>query len=67
MDIYDLNYDFTSEKLGILNLPPENNPKRGIFIRILSLFKNFVFTISLKRKKIKVKKKQIVFFCYSQQ
>lgn len=36
-DIYELNYEFTSEEFGILDTSKENLPKKGIFIRFLSL------------------------------
>lgn len=39
-DIYELNYELTSEEFGILNTNKENLPKRGILIRLLSLLKS---------------------------
>lgn len=39
LNIYDINYEFCSEKLGNLNFPPETLPKKGIVFRILSLLK----------------------------
>ncbi|TKC56951.1 hypothetical protein FBD94_22400 [Pedobacter hiemivivus] len=42
LDIYDINYEFCSEKLGNLNFPPDTLPKKGILLRILSLFKGIM-------------------------
>lgn len=65
LNIYDLNYEHTCKKLGLLNLPAENNPKPGILIRILSLFKYLILTIPFKKKIKNIKKNKIIFFAYA--
>ena len=44
-DIYYFNFEYTSERLGILNLPNSNNPRKGIFVRIFSLLKSTYISI----------------------
>ena len=62
-DIYDLNYEFSSEEFGILNTPKENLPVKGIFIRILSLIRAFFFLLlKHKRNSNKISQQAILFF-----
>mgnify|MGYP003675556341 FL=1 len=63
VNIFDLNYEYCSENLGLLNLPPENNPRKGIVFRILSLFKGILrYGIFRKASKHKIEKNSILFF-----
>ena len=63
VNIFDLNYEFTSDELGILHTPKENLPKKGILIRILSLFKAvFFFVKNNKKRKRKIPQGSILFF-----
>jgi hypothetical protein len=66
-DIYYFNFEYTSEKLGILNLPYSNNPQKGILIRILSLFKNtYISLISfIQKDKIQIQTNSDIFFANS--
>lgn len=66
LDIYDINYEYCSEDLGILNLPPTNLPKKGVFLRVLSQLKG-VIKYSLKLKKDKyLEKDSVLFFVFAQ-
>jgi hypothetical protein len=62
LDIFDINYEMCSEKLGILNLPPDNLPKKGVLLRILSLVKRVFFYGIKKRKNSIIEKNSILFF-----
>ncbi len=42
LDIYDINYEFCSEKLGNLNIPDGSLPRKGVIFRILSQIKGVV-------------------------
>lgn len=62
LDIFDINYELCSEKLGILNLPPDNLPKKGILIRISSLVKGIYRHGFKKKSKIVIDENAILFF-----
>lgn len=63
VNIFDLNYEYCSENLGLLNLPSENNPRKGILFRILSLIKGILrHGILEKANKHKIEKNSILFF-----
>lgn len=64
-DIFDLNYQFTDEKVGNLYLSDEANPQKGIITRILSLLKHCFLSIPFKIKKHKISKNSVLFFAYS--
>lgn len=66
LDIFDINYEHCSEGLGILNTPPDNLPKKGIFIRILSLIKGCLKYSFKKKKGGYLDKNSIFFFAISQ-
>lgn len=66
LDIFYINYELCSEKLGLLFLPKENLPKKGIFLRIFSLFKHFIASaLSIKHAEY-IKKDAILFFVMAQ-
>lgn len=63
LDIYDLNYEYCSEELGILNSPSDNLPQKGVFFRILSLIKGIVLHGILRKvNKCTIDKNAILFF-----
>jgi hypothetical protein len=39
-DIFDINFELCSKELGLLNLPKDNLPQKGILLRILVLFRS---------------------------
>ncbi|SDJ32570.1 hypothetical protein SAMN04487898_102270 [Pedobacter sp. ok626] len=66
LDIYDINYEYCSEKLGILNLPSSNLPRKGIVYRLLSQIKGVLkYGLSFNKKGL-LQKKSILFFHISQ-
>lgn len=66
-DIYYFNYEYTSEKLGILRLPGSNNPRGGVIIRIVSLFKNMFKSANLfsENEKVDIPRESDLFFANS--
>lgn len=67
IDIYDLNFEYCNEKLGILYSSEANLPKRGILTRILSLFKGIIIHgILKKRDRFKLDYNKILFFAIAQ-
>lgn len=66
LDIYDINYEYCSEKLGNLNIPPGSLPRKGVFFRILSQI-NGIIKFGLKRKSGEfLKGSSTLFFAISQ-
>lgn len=62
LDIFDINYELCSEKLGLLNFPSDNLPKKGFIIRVLSLFKgSFYYVLKRKNNNI-INQNAILFF-----
>ena len=62
-NIFDLNYEFSSDEFGILHTTKENLPVKGIVLRILSLIKAlFLILITKKQKSDKISKGAILFF-----
>lgn len=66
LDIYDLNYEFCSEKLGNLNFPPDTLPKKGVLLRILSLFKGILKYSFRKHNGELIKPNATLFFVIAQ-
>jgi len=62
LDIFDINYENCSEKLGNLNFSKDTLPKKGVIVRIMSLFKGVVFYGSKSRKQGYLKKDAVLFF-----
>ena len=63
VDIFDLNYEHSSEEFGLLNTPSENLPKKGLIVRILILFKSVVFILfKYKKRKNTIPNGSVLFF-----
>lgn len=66
LNIYDINYELCYERLGILNLSPENLPKKGILVRILSLIKGFLKNLLTIKSEGVIKNNSTLFFVMSE-
>lgn len=66
LDIYDINYEFCSEDLGNLNFPSAILPKKGVFLRIVSLFKGVVKYGMKRTTNSCITKNTTLFFVFAQ-
>lgn len=64
LDLFDLNYSYSSEKLGVLGfLPREELPRKGALIRVVSFFLHFLWAlVYIPRKTKSVAGRPVVFF-----
>lgn len=63
IDIFDLNYEHSSEEFGLLETPSENLPKKGVILRILILFKSVIFILfKHKKRKNTIPNASVLFF-----
>ena len=66
-NIFDLNYEFSSEEYGILHTTKENLPVKGIIVRIASLFKAIYYLLKGRRLNPQVIEQEcILFFALNQ-
>ena len=63
IDVFDLNYEFSSDEFGILHTTEENLPVKGVLVRILSLIRGvFLILITKRLKSEKIPREAILFF-----
>jgi hypothetical protein len=67
LDILDLNYSYSSEKLGLLkDLPGEELPRKGLLIRIVSFSLHLLWALVCPKRKLKRRPvRPVVFFASS--
>lgn len=64
IDIFDLNYAYSSEESGTLYIKDHNMPRFGVIVRVLSFIKGFVFSLFSINFDcfFKLKEKKLLFF-----
>ncbi len=62
-DIFNLNYEYSSKKFGILDSGKDNLPKKGIILRILGLiYSTFKIILNKSKRKDSIPKNSILYF-----